>query len=208
MPKKFKGENSKAAEARQRAEDKKTIEKAKIDKEKEDILWLDDDKLANKKIQRKENLEKKKIETLQKKLENKKAYEEEIILLKGKSTSEKSINASSKVTQNQLLKQKNEELCIFAENSLSRNKLNLVQPFTLEENINKLNPINEGARNIEQALEVLSTLDIELDKHPERRMKAAYNAFEEQNLPRLKEENSNMRLSQLKQMLKKEWMKP
>lgn len=47
----------------------------------------------------------------------------------------------------------------------------------------------------------------ELDHHPERRMKAAYAAFEEANLPRLKQENPNMRLSQLKQQLKKEWMK-
>lgn len=45
------------------------------------------------------------------------------------------------------------------------------------------------------------------DRHPERRMKAAFSAFEEGNLPRLKQENPNMRLSQLKQLLKKEWMR-
>lgn len=45
------------------------------------------------------------------------------------------------------------------------------------------------------------------DRHPERRMKAAFSAFEEGTLPRLKQENPNMRLSQLKQLLKKEWMK-
>ena len=38
-------------------------------------------------------------------------------------------------------------------------------------------------------------------------MKAAFAAFEEANMPRLKMENPNMRLSQLKQMLKKEWTK-
>ena len=38
-------------------------------------------------------------------------------------------------------------------------------------------------------------------------MKAAYQKFEEENLPILKQENPNMRLSQLKQMLKKDWMK-
>jgi hypothetical protein len=46
-----------------------------------------------------------------------------------------------------------------------------------------------------------------LDRHPEKRLKAAYNAFEESNLPRLKLENPNLRLSQLKQLLKKDWMK-
>lgn len=47
----------------------------------------------------------------------------------------------------------------------------------------------------------------DLDRHPERRMKAAYTAFEEANMARLKMENPNMRLSQLKQQLKKEWTK-
>ncbi len=53
----------------------------------------------------------------------------------------------------------------------------------------------------------LSGQNAKVDKHPEKRVKAAYNAYEEQNLPRLKAENPNMRLSQLKQMLKKDWMK-
>lgn len=38
-------------------------------------------------------------------------------------------------------------------------------------------------------------------------MKAAYEAFENTNLPRLKQENPTLRMSQLKQLLKKEWMK-
>lgn len=38
-------------------------------------------------------------------------------------------------------------------------------------------------------------------------MKAAYTEFEERELPRLKAENPNLRLSQLKQMLRKEWQK-
>jgi hypothetical protein len=38
-------------------------------------------------------------------------------------------------------------------------------------------------------------------------MKAAYEAFEDENLPKLKQEHPSLRLSQLKQLLKKEWMK-
>ena len=49
--------------------------------------------------------------------------------------------------------------------------------------------------------------ETELDMHPEKRMKAAFRAYEEQRLPILKAENPNMRLSQIKQMLKKDWMK-
>lgn len=52
-----------------------------------------------------------------------------------------------------------------------------------------------------------STGPEDLDRHPERRMKAAFIAFEEANMARLKNENPNMRLSQLKQQLKKEWAK-
>lgn len=47
----------------------------------------------------------------------------------------------------------------------------------------------------------------ETDKHPEKRMKAAYSAFEERRLQVLKEENPGLRLSQLKQMIFKEWQK-
>lgn len=46
-----------------------------------------------------------------------------------------------------------------------------------------------------------------VDKHPEKHMKAAYAAFEERRLKQLKEENPTLRLSQLKQMLFKEWQK-
>lgn len=45
------------------------------------------------------------------------------------------------------------------------------------------------------------------DKHPEKRMKAAFKAFEAANLPRIKSENPSMRLSQWKQLLFKEWLK-
>ena len=47
----------------------------------------------------------------------------------------------------------------------------------------------------------------EVDMHPEKRVKAAYIAFEEKNLPLLKVEYPNLRLSQLKQMLKKDWVR-
>ena len=38
-------------------------------------------------------------------------------------------------------------------------------------------------------------------------MKAAYETYEEENLPKLKQQHPSLRLSQLKQLLKKEWMK-
>lgn len=47
----------------------------------------------------------------------------------------------------------------------------------------------------------------DVDKHPEKRLKAAYAAFEERRLKEMKNENSTLRLSQLKQLIFKEWQK-
>lgn len=62
------------------------------------------------------------------------------------------------------------------------------------------------ARSVEDAIATLS-VEPKVEKHPEKRMKASYLEFETRELPRLKQENPNLRLSQLKQILKKEWMK-
>ena len=96
----------------------------------------------------------------------------------------------------------------------------------LEENLNQLEI--EGARTVDEAITALrlaektwwisnfaknsfkiisSSGEAKAEKHPEKRMKASYTAYEERRLPMLKAENPNMRLSQLKQMLKKDWMK-
>ena len=53
MPKKFKGENSKAAEARARKEEARVAEQTRKQKEAEDAYWADDDKHVNRKLQRK-----------------------------------------------------------------------------------------------------------------------------------------------------------
>jgi hypothetical protein len=46
-----------------------------------------------------------------------------------------------------------------------------------------------------------------LDRHPERRVKSAYAAYEERELPILKAEHPGLRLTQLKQQLQKTWKK-
>ena len=59
-----------------------------------------------------------------------------------------------------------------------------------------------------EAIKVLSIAqDEKVDKHPEKRMKAAYTEFEERRLQELKDENKSLKLSQLKQMVFKEWQK-
>lgn len=46
-----------------------------------------------------------------------------------------------------------------------------------------------------------------MDRHPERRFKAAYAAFEERRLPELREEHKGLRLGQMKELIKKEFEK-
>ena len=76
----------------------------------------------------------------------------------------------------------------------------------LEENFNRMMADTEVAQTIDQAIAVLTVKDEE-DKHPEKRMKAAFKNYESENLPRLKHENPTLKLSQLKQMVFKEWQK-
>jgi hypothetical protein len=47
----------------------------------------------------------------------------------------------------------------------------------------------------------------DVEKHPERRFKAALAAFEERELPRFKAENPGLRLSQLKDLMYKAFQK-
>lgn len=64
---------------------------------------------------------------------------------------------------------------------------------------------------LKDTTEALGNLAIAVDKkeeqHPERRMKAAHQAYEEKNIPRLKAENPGLKRSQLKDVCWKEWQK-
>ncbi|XP_078010285.1 coiled-coil domain-containing protein 124 isoform X1 [Phascolarctos cinereus] len=151
-----------------------------------------------------EEKEKRRLEQLERKKELQRLLEEEDSKLKGKSpkplTPGKVTRAQIEETLRRDQQQKENE------ETVDKPKSHLEVP--LEENVNRRVP-EEGsveARTIEDAIAVLSVND-DSDRHPERRMKAAFTAFEELHLPRLKKENPNMRLSQLKQLLKKEWMR-
>lgn len=69
-----------------------------------------------------------------------------------------------------------------------------------------------SASNIEDALFLLeatgsSSSLSKLERHPERRVKAAYAAYEERELPRLKAEYPGLRLAQLREKLYRQWLK-
>lgn len=67
-----------------------------------------------------------------------------------------------------------------------------------------------NASGIDDALDALniSTTDgkaVSVDRHPERRFKAAYAAYEERRLPEVKEEHKGLRLNQMKDLIRKEF---
>lgn len=62
------------------------------------------------------------------------------------------------------------------------------------------------AQSVDEAIAVLKVSDEE-DRHPEKRMKAAYKAYEDRELARLKKESPNLKLSQLKQIVFKSWQR-
>lgn len=201
MPKKFQGENSKSAAARARRAEAKAAADAKKQKELEDAYWKDEDKHVMRKEQRKEEKEKRRLEQLERKKETQRLLEEEDSRLKGGKAPRAAPPA--KVTRAQIEDSLRREQ---RAEPVEKAKSHLELP--LEENLNR-RVLDEGsveARTVEDAIAVLSVAE-DADRHPERRMRAAFTAFEEVQLPRLKQENPNMRLSQLKQLLKKEWLR-
>ncbi|KAJ7308163.1 hypothetical protein JRQ81_008679 [Phrynocephalus forsythii] len=209
MPKKFQGENTKSAAARARKAEAKALADAKRQKELEDAFWKDEDKHVLRKEQRKEEREKRRLEQLEQKKERLRLLEEEDAQLKGgKAPKPLGGGGPSKVTRAQIEEALRKEQQQKEEAEAAAKKQKSPPEAPLEENINR-RVLEEGAveaRTIEDAIAVLSLAE-ELDRHPERRMKAAFVAFEESQLPGLKLQHPNLRLSQLRQMLKKEWMK-
>ncbi|KAH8291807.1 hypothetical protein KR054_000789 [Drosophila jambulina] len=204
MPKKM-GINSKAVEARERKEATKKATQDKKAKEAEDRLWRDDDKNLAKKQQRKDEEERKKAEAAKRKAEAKALLDQEM----------SSINTQrkqplAKINRQQILEEmEKKQRVIEAINEANKPAATrvVVQNNVVEENLNRSMADTDVATNIDEALVVLSVNDNEEDKHPEKRMRAAYKTFEANNLPRIKAENPSLRMSQWKQLLMKEWNK-
>ncbi|CAK9803826.1 Coiled-coil domain-containing protein 124-A [Anthophora quadrimaculata] len=194
MPKKFIGENSKAAAARARKTAAKEAENTKKALEEEEKAWQDDDKQLLKKKQRQEELEKKRQQQLEKKAEAKALLEQEMATIKigGK-------QPIAKISRAEILAESRKR------NEVAMKKKHEEKP--IEENLNRVMMEDASAHGIDEALSILSPKEPEMNRHPEKRVKAAYAAYEERMLPVIKEQNPTLRLSQLKQILKKDWMK-
>uniref|UniRef100_A0A914ZC00 Coiled-coil domain-containing protein 124 n=1 Tax=Panagrolaimus superbus TaxID=310955 RepID=A0A914ZC00_9BILA len=203
-------ENTKAVAARTRKAEVKAEENVKKQKAKEDALWTDDDKQLQKKQQRKEEEERKRLEALQRKQELKAAYEEDMnkaVASKGKVQAPQKVTLAAIHAQKEAEKKAQEE-----EDRIRAAQAQKIEVPTaeLEENLNRLDLDAHQARNVDEAIKALNTSGgpaTAIDKHPEKRLKSAYTTFEDTRLPELKIEHPTFRLSQLRQILKKEWQK-
>ncbi|KAI9596352.1 hypothetical protein BDF19DRAFT_421881 [Syncephalis fuscata] len=192
MPKKF-GENSKAAVGRERKAaqeaEKKSKKQAELDK-KEEEKW----NKGAKKSGKKESEEEKRAARLAKKaeLDALKVQEDKEISKIKRATTGKNLRIEEK-----------------------RNEKNLKKAEDLGKTVGTAIPVF-SADNLDDALDALEIIDEKSsrpggsgapDRHVERRLKAAYAAYEERELPILKKENPSLRLTQLKQLLWKQWQK-
>jgi hypothetical protein len=180
MPKKFKGENTKVTAAKERkAVHKKEVDaKKQAEKERKEALeWSEGAKDSS----RKEAQRLKKEAQLAKKVEAAKLLEQE----------EKEL---SKYKPLNPIKKSGEE------------KKAIKKSQKIEQESTERREIPEfSASNIDDALELLAsgtpTSAANIERHPERRFKAAFRAYEEQELPKLKKENPGLRYTQLHNIL-------
>ena len=68
-----------------------------------------------------------------------------------------------------------------------------------------------NASNADDALDALTIVTGAykgtIDRHPEKRYKAAYTAYEERRLPEMREEHKGLRFGQMKELIYKEFQK-
>ena len=154
-----------------------------------------------KKLERKQEEERKKAELLKKKAEAKALLEQE----------EMAIKTTAKIPQAKLTRAQIEKE--IEQRNKNVEKINnppkpvVPKVVPLEENINRLMADVHIASTVDQAISLLKVSDPEDDRHPEKRMKAAFKAYEEAQLPVVKAQNPSLKLSQLKQIIFKEWQK-
>merc|ERR1712086_723905 len=220
MPKKFANTNTKAAgklAARADAKESKASAKAKQD---EDDHWdgVNKAERGGKKDKKKEAAGASKKEKDARKAEARKlAKQEELDMLnygKKDKTSKKKPSAN-KVTQKQLAakaaKQKEEkEKEAHATASLNITTEDEYAVIVGQKIDNRSTDIE--ANNIDDALAAAAEMSIseeaeKKDMHPEKRMKAAYSAYEEAQMPIMKEDYPGLKRSQYKERIFQQWQK-
>jgi len=209
MPKKF-GTNCKAAEARERKDTQKREKQESLKKQKEEEYWAETDKKVLAKEARKKEDEEKKRNAAAKKAEVRAMEEKEQRELAQKYSKPKDTKVTRAMIEEEQVKERAKQ-----EASKSQ-KEEEEEDEILTENINHL-LADQRAKLAENGSEFIDARSVnealgqmnggEADKHPEKRLKAAYLAYESKNLPAMRNDNPGLKLSQYKQMLWKQWQK-
>eukprot|EP01103_Thecamoeba_quadrilineata_P016881 TRINITY_DN5789_c0_g1_i1.p1 TRINITY_DN5789_c0_g1~~TRINITY_DN5789_c0_g1_i1.p1 ORF type:complete len:226 (+),score=77.59 TRINITY_DN5789_c0_g1_i1:60-680(+) len=193
------GTNTKAEEANARKSAVKQEKNERVQKEKEDALWADDDKSIANKEKRKKERDEKKSSIASRKAENRALAEAEYVLTPGKVTAPKKVTQAEvqanvqKAEPKKPKKQKEEDVVPENVNHLIRAEKEQFDGDYVE------------ARTVNEAITQLK--EQKVDIHPEKRLKAAFSAYEERNFTRIKKENPTLKYTQQKDLLWKEWQK-
>ncbi|CAG8458357.1 1637_t:CDS:2 [Diversispora eburnea] len=196
MPKKFKGENTKVTAAKERKNQHKieTEAKKKADKErKESEEWA----VGAKDISKKEIQKQKKEAQLAKKMEAARILEQEE---KELSKFKPIINATGEEKKAMKRTQKHEKV------SIEKREIPEFSASNIDDALDLLSIATDpsamgGSSNITSALN--SNSKVTIDRHPERRFKAALSAYEEREMPGIKKENPGLRYTQYRDLIYK-----
>ncbi|PWA53878.1 hypothetical protein CTI12_AA440940 [Artemisia annua] len=199
-PKKM-GVNSKAEAARARKSATESERKEQQAREKDDQYWQQAEGAKSRAAKKREEESEKKAEAAARKAEARRLAElEEQELEKSLKKADKKANRVSipvpKVTEAELKR-------------MSRvSKEEEYEKMVNVENRNRDDSFIE-ARSVEEAIAQMSIAAdaLPVDKHPEKRLKASFKAFEEAELPKLKAEKPGLTHTQYKDMIWKIWKK-
>ncbi|CAL1372901.1 unnamed protein product [Linum trigynum] len=218
MPKKM-GVNSKAEEARARKNATESEKKQREAREKEEKYWKEAEGPKSRAAKKREEEEEKRAEAAARKAEAKRLAElEEKELEKSlKKVDKKATRVSipvPKVTEAELRRRREQEQAALEKKSEEAKKKQTrtaeeeeYERLVLVENTNRDDSIID-ARTVEDAIAHLTVAEsLPVDRHPERRLKASFKAFEEAELPKLKEEKPGLTHNQYKDMIWKMWKK-
>ncbi|KAF4382851.1 hypothetical protein G4B88_021634 [Cannabis sativa] len=218
MPKKM-GVNSKAEEARARKTAAEAERKERDVRSKEDQLWREAEGAKSRASKKREEEAEKKAEAAARRAEVRRlAEQEEKELEKLMKKPDKKANRVSipvpKVTEAELRRRREEEQAALHKKDEEVKKRHSrtaaeeeYERMVLVTNTNRDDSIIE-ARTVEDAIAHMTVADsLPPDRHPERRLKASFKAFEDVELPRLKEEKPGLTHNQYKDMIWKLWKK-
>ncbi|XP_068640198.1 uncharacterized protein [Aristolochia californica] len=218
MPKKM-GVNSKAEAARARKTATESERKDRETQDKEEQYWRDAEGPKSRAAKKKEEEAEKRAEAAARKAEIRRIaeLEEKELDVAGKKPDKKATRVSvpvPKVTEAELLRRREEEqqqILQRAETSKKRQTRTAneeeYERMVLVSNSNRDDSIIE-AHSVEDALAKMSVAEsLPVDRHPERRLKASFKAFEEAELQKLKMEKPGLTLTQYKEMIWKLWKK-